>query len=94
MTKFTTSATMCAAAALALAAPASARPIANTASEEVFYGDLDLTQPAHAAELDQRLRTAATNVCRQLAPSREDLGGVRCRNAALSDARRAMATRR
>ncbi|NJC34634.1 UrcA family protein [Sphingomonas jejuensis] len=94
MTKFITTAAMCAAALLATAAPAAARPIVNSASEEVFYGDLDLSQPEHAAEMDQRLRTAARNVCRRLGPNRDDLGGVRCRNTALSNARAAINGRR
>lgn len=46
----------------AFAAPAAAAE-AVTASIAVPYGDLDLTVPADAAKLDQRIEAAAEDIC-------------------------------
>jgi UrcA family protein len=50
------------AASVAFAAPAAAED-AITASVTVSYADLDVTAPADAAKLDQRIEAAAEDVC-------------------------------
>jgi UrcA family protein len=47
-----------------IATPALAQDFGSTPSEKIAYGDLDLGSPGGKATLEQRIRAAASRVCR------------------------------
>lgn len=75
----------------ALFAAFAAQPaMAQVRTETVAYNDIDLATPAGQAQLDTRLRRAASNVCSATVgvhPLAEEMSARRCYAKALSNAR-------
>jgi UrcA family protein len=75
---------------LAIAAPASAAPA--DAAVSISIEGLDPSNPADAARIDRRVRTAAASLCGsdQIQPTRMRERAVACEEAVLADARGAV----
>jgi UrcA family protein len=59
---------------------------ARSLSQPVSYADLDLTLPAHQAELKQRVSSTARNLCDRLGEGASDVSiAPSCRDAAVRD---------
>ena len=75
-------------AAAMLSASIAAPAVAREASVKVYFGDLDLTDPAGAAALEERIAEAVDQVCAKTEPPR--IRGMvaweQCKALSLADA--------